>query len=125
MTTTDMSIPVTRGELREELGLFRQEIREDIRRSLELWGGALLDRIEQGERRTDERFRTMDERFRTMDERFRTMGEQLEQRLGLEFARHAKAIQESLQVQVSAVDEKYADLPGRVDRLEAVVSPPR
>ena len=48
-----------------------------------------------------------------------------EQRLLTELARHAKAIQEAVSVQIAAIDEKYADLPGRVNRLETWVFGPK
>lgn len=111
----EMSTPVTRGELREEIALLHQKFdqkfavfeqklehrieryEQGLRRDLELWGGALLARIEASDRRV--------ERF--------------EQRLLAELARHVGAIQEALAAQLAVVDEKYADLPGRVARLEA------
>jgi SpoVK/Ycf46/Vps4 family AAA+-type ATPase len=37
----------------------------------------------------------------------------------VELARHVNAILEEMRTMVKAVDEKYADLPGRVSRLEA------
>ena len=85
---TNMSTPVTRGELKAELEQF--EIRLD--QKLGLWGGALRAQIEASE-----------------------------QRLLTELARHVRAIQEALSTQVSVVDEKYADLPVRVKRLETTV----
>ena len=39
-----------------------------------------------------------------------------------ELARHAKAIQEAMSAQISVIDEKYADLPARVSKLEATVA---
>jgi hypothetical protein len=42
----------------------------------------------------------------------------LEQRVIAEIARHTRAFAESMSTLVSAVDEKYADLPPRVKRLE-------
>ena len=145
----DMSAPVTRGELREELTVVREEIahlrteargefafvrgeardefklvREEIsqlrteaRANLEIWGGALLARIEA---RFDQ-CATRDELADTRKEIVELRKEMLamEQRLGIDLARHVKAIQESLSVQVSVVDEKYADLPDRVTRLES------
>jgi hypothetical protein len=42
----------------------------------------------------------------------------LEERVIAEIARHTKAFAESMATLVSAVDEKYADLPPRVKRLE-------
>lgn len=130
VNATDMSTPVTRGELREELDqrlaplatkaelerfatkadlerfatkadLERYATKADLKAELErfatkddlqIWGGALLERMTG-----------------------------LEQRLGLELARHVKAMQETLSKQVSVIDEKYADLPPRVSRLEGVV----
>ena len=48
-----------------------------------------------------------------------------EQRLLTDLARHTKAACEMIAMQVSAIDDKYAELPGRVSRLEATVFPPR
>jgi hypothetical protein len=36
----------------------------------------------------------------------------------------ARAIQESMSTQISALDDKYDDLPARVSHLEATVFPP-
>ena len=41
-----------------------------------------------------------------------------------ELARHTRAIQESLSMQISVICDKYADLPARMSRLEAAVFPP-
>jgi hypothetical protein len=99
-STDDMSTPVTRGELREELQQLEQKLEQKLahlatKTELEMWGGALLARIELGE-----------------------------QRLFTELARHTRAIQESMSTQISAVDDKYDDLPARVSQLEATVFPP-
>ena len=63
---------------------------------LELWGGALLarllDRIDSSE-----------------------------QRLLAELARHTRASYEDMSTQISVIDEKYADLPPRVSKLETKV----
>jgi hypothetical protein len=61
---------------------------------LEIWGGALLA----------------------------SMGTQLDglrRDLQFDLARHANTIFESAQVMIRAVDDKYADLPGRVTKLES------
>jgi hypothetical protein len=99
--TTDMSTPVTRGELRSEIeGLERRlehrlavtkteldakiatlVTKDDLKVELETWGKILLS----------------------------------------ELARHANAIEESMRREISVIDDKYADLPGRVSRLESVV----
>jgi hypothetical protein len=112
-----MSAPVTRAELRNELGeletrvgksvdtkLAALEARVDTK--LDLWGGALLDRIAQ------------------VAQQITQLAQQSiasEQRLSVEMARHANAISEDLTVRVAIVDEKYADLPVRVARLESIV----
>jgi hypothetical protein len=124
----DMSTPVTRGELKAELEQFEirleQRLEDKLERKLEdklerklerkledkfdqklgLWGGALMARIDGLERRFD-------------------VFEGMEQRLLAELARHARAIQESMSAQISAIDDKYADLPRRVTRLETEVFP--
>ncbi len=109
--STDMSTPVTRGELREELKQLRQELKQELkqelRQDLETWGGALLARIQSGEQRLIERIA------------------QSEQRLNAELARHAGALYESMSTLISASNEKYADLPGRVSRLETTVFAPK
>jgi hypothetical protein len=43
----------------------------------------------------------------------------------VDLARHARTAYESMSPLISAIDEKYADLPGRVSRLEASVFPPK
>ncbi len=105
MASTDMSTPVTRGELREELEQLRQEFRQELKQELvhlatktelELWGGALLAHIDR-----------------------------TAQRLSAELARHTGAIHESMLAMFAASDEKYADLPGRVNRLEGAVFAPK
>lgn len=63
-------------------------------------GGALLARIESGERRMESGERRMIERM-----------DGLEQRLLAELARHTRAISESLSTQIAVLDEEYADLP--------------
>jgi hypothetical protein len=116
-----MSTPVTRGELREELGLFEQRFDGKIEHleqrfdgklehleqrfdgKIEIWGGALLARIDAVSARVD-----------TLTARV----EAGEQRILAELARHAGAIQEAVSRQISAIDEKYADLPARVSKLE-------
>jgi hypothetical protein len=106
----DMSTPVTRGELRDELAQLENRIDDKLDHlerkfddkldhlerkfddKLDLWGGALLARITESEKR-----------------------------LVGELARHTQAVLESMTKQISVVDEKYNDLPGRVVRLEVEV----
>ena len=127
--STDMSTPVTRGEfaqfeIRLEQRLAQLATKAEIaqlatraeiaqlatkadiaqlatkaeiaqlatKAELELWGGALLERIDR-----------------------------FEQRLLAELARHTRASAEGLSTQISVIDEKYADLPPRVSKLETQV----
>ena len=73
---------------------------------LELWGGALLARIDALSTRMDVTTSRLEARI-----------EAGEQRLLAELARHAGAIQEAVSRQISVIDEKYADLPARVSQL--------
>ena len=121
MDSTDMTTPVTRGELQEVLSQVQQEHWRDLREAtaplatkaelhqeiqtaiaplatkaeLEMWGGALMARIQQGE-----------------------------QRLLTELARHTSAIHEAMRTEIKASFEPIADLPGRVSRLETEVFGP-
>ena len=76
-STDDMSTPVTRSELRDELQQLELKLEQKLahlvtRTELEMWGGALLARIELGE-----------------------------QRMFTELARHTRAIQESMSTHIS------------------------
>jgi chaperonin cofactor prefoldin len=100
-----MSTPVTRGELRKEIE--RLEIRLDQK----------LDRLDQ---KFDQKFTQMASTMATKTD-LEIWGGALFERLLTELARHTKAVQEALSTQVSAIDDKYADLPARMNRLEAAV----
>ena len=108
-----MSTPVTRDELRDELTQLAQRVDRRFEQvdqrfeqisgeltkmatkvELALWGGALMDRIEQSEKR-----------------------------LMMELARHTQANHEASIRLLAAIDDKYTDLPGRVSRLEGAVFP--
>jgi hypothetical protein len=91
----DMERPVTRRELKEELGTLEAKI-DALDAKLEAWGGALLARMDA--MRTE---------------------------LVTEIARQSRAAMEWRRDQFRAVDDKYADLPGRVTRLERKVFPPK
>jgi hypothetical protein len=119
---TDMSTPVTRGELQAELAHLATKA------ELEIWGGALLARIESGEQRLIERIDGLEQRFDGLEQRFDGFEQRFdgfEHRLLAELACHTRAIYESMSMQVSIIDEKYADLPPRMSWLEAEVFPPK
>ena len=114
----DMSTPVTRAELKEELQRFptkadlkaalkkelerfvtKAELKKELERfatrvDLEVWGGALYERILESERR-----------------------------LLKELASLASAHQEEIMRMIVVIDDKYKDLPHRMRRVEAVVFP--
>ena len=109
----DMSRPVTRGELRDELAQFERKFDDKLERlerkldnNLGLWGGALAAQIS--------------ELAAGMSELAAQMRES-EKRMFNELARHSHAGFESMTRGISAVDEKYNDLPARVARLEVEV----
>jgi len=102
--STDMSTPVTRGELRAELAQFEIRLEQKLEQKLvhlatkvelEMWGGALLEAIKASE-----------------------------QRLLAELARHTRASYEATLSEISVIDDKYAGLPPRVSRLEKEVFDP-
>lgn len=138
----DMSSYVTRGEFEDRLAVLATK--DDLKTGLEIWGGALLARIESSEQRSIQSMLALEQRMhhsmqtsmQALEQRMcgsmqaleqRMCGSMLalEQRLLDELGRHTRAVQESMQQQVAVLDDKYGDLPGRVKRLEAKASPPR
>jgi hypothetical protein len=149
MDSTDMSTPVTRGELQEALSQVKQEHWRDLREAteplatkaelhqelqaaiaplatkaelqaaiaplatkaeLELWGGALVARMQHGEQRIDR----LEQQFQQFEQRFLT-----------ELARHTSAILEAMRTEIKACIEPLADLPARMSRVEAAVFGPK
>jgi chromosome segregation ATPase len=164
----DMSSPVTRGELREELVRFEPRFEaidqrfEQVDRRFE----QVDRRFEQVDRRfeqVDQRFEQVDQRFEQVDQRFEQVERRLEhisgelsevrstmatkhdleiwggalldrftqemrameKRLQEDLARHSRANHEDTVKQIAAIDQKYADLPPRVSKLEGEVFPHR
>src|SRR6185436_4042711 len=114
-----MTTPVTRGELREELG--QLEIRFDHK--LEQLETRIDHKLEQLETRFDQKLEQLETRFETrMMAALETALQASEKRMTAELARHANAIHEAVAKHISVIDEKYADLPGRVSRLETIVA---
>jgi hypothetical protein len=94
---------------------------------LEMWGGALLARIQQGEQRLGNLERGQEQLIGLVQQSQLQTGEliqQTERRLLAELARHASAIQETMRAEVKARTERFDDLPGRVGRLETEVFGP-
>jgi hypothetical protein len=141
----DMSTPVTRGELREELKLSetRLEARLDgLESRFDRFEQELEQKLETLEQKLDKKFdQKLDQKLEALEQKLEQKFDQklaqmatkadleiwggaLLERLSVDLARHVKAIQEQLSIQVSTIDDKYADLPGRVSHLEAVVLAP-
>jgi hypothetical protein len=172
MNSTDMSSPVTRGELQEILSQVKQDHRRDLREvtaplatkaeldaavaqlatkaeldaavaqlatkaeldaavaplatraevkaEFEIWGGALVARIQQGEKRLDNLERGQEQLIGLVQQTQQQI-QHSEQRLLTELARHASALEESMRTQIKASTEPFADLPDRVKRLETAV----
>jgi hypothetical protein len=165
MDSTDMSTPVTRGELQEVLSQVKQEHWRDLREvtaplatkaelqaaiaplatkaelqaakadlqaaiaplatkaALEMWGGALVARIQHGEQRLDNLERGQ-ERLIGLVEQTQQQIQLSEQRLLAELTRHTAAMHEGMRTQIKASTEPFDDLPGRVNRLETEVFGP-
>ncbi|HEX8106300.1 MAG TPA: hypothetical protein VF516_01175 [Kofleriaceae bacterium] len=132
-TKADLAPLATRAELHQEIQAAIAPL--STRAELEMWGGALVARIQQGEQRLgnlehgqqqligrlDQLEQRVSEGFQQTEQRF----QQLEQRLLDELARHTSAVLESMQTQIKASFEPLADLPGRVRRLETAVFGPK
>jgi chaperonin cofactor prefoldin len=117
--SSDMSTPVTRGELREEIE--HLEIRLDgiDRRLAQMATKADLAQLEAATKADLAQLATQ------MATNLDLWGGALFERLLTELARHIKASQEALSTQISTFDNKYADLPARVSHLETAVFAPK
>ena len=88
---------------------------------LELWGGALVARMQHGEQRIDR----LGEQLQQLEQRVSDRFQQSEQRFAAELARHTSAIHEAMRTEIRACFEPLADLPARMSRVEAAVFGPR
>jgi hypothetical protein len=129
----DMDAPVTRRELYE---------------ALEVWAGAIVDRIEKKLERVAAKddlaglesrmaskndLGALESRMASkndlgaLESRMASKNDlaALESRLATELRQHTKSSEDELATRLVAVDEQYKDLPPRVTRLEAKVFPAR
>jgi hypothetical protein len=134
----DMSSPVTRGELRDELAQLESRIDDKFDRrertfddkfdrqerklenNLGLWGEALAAQI----RELAVQSRASAVQIKELGVQIRELAVQIkesEKRVLNDLARHTQAVFESMTKEISVVDEKYNDLPARVTRLEVEV----
>jgi uncharacterized protein (DUF3084 family) len=149
---TNMSTPVTRDELRDELTQLEQRVDQRFEQV-----DQRFEQVDQRFEQVDQRFEQVDQRFEQVDQRFEQISDQLtkmatkvelglwggalldrldrlttefarqleqsEKRLMTELARHAQANHEASLKFLAAIDDKYTDLPKRVSRLEGAVFP--
>src|SRR5262249_19570436 len=107
---------------------------------LEMWGGALLERIKHSEVRFTESLQQTEQRFsdrlQQTDQRFSDRLQQTEQRVSdrllqteqrmlTELACHPSAVDEAMRTEIKASFEPLADLPARMSRFEAAVFRPK
>jgi hypothetical protein len=78
--------------------------KRELHRALEVWGGALEARLEA---------------------KIKANGDENRHQLSVELAQHTNRILEETQKMLGAYDEKYRDLPDRVDVLEKAVLTPK
>lgn len=100
----DMTTPITRADLMEVL---------------DLWGGALREQMVSMEAATKQDLADLAIRQDLFETTLRQDLVGMERRLSAELAQHTRSSATDVQGQIAVIDEKYADLPGRVARLEA------
>ena len=105
-STPDMTAPVTRGELREELQQLEQKLDQKLeqrlanyatKHDLEVWGHTIVA----------------------------TLRAEMKLMFETEMPRHFGIMAEEMRRWIAGLDDKYRDLPGRVDKLEARVFAPK
>ncbi len=122
-----MNQPVTRGELREQLAT--KADKSDLvplatRAELDLWGGALLERIKEESLQLRREMATKTYVTEAIAE-LATKPYVTEAiaaavtEISADLARHAGAIMEQTRFLVGVFDENYRDIPPRVTKLEA------
>ena len=123
----DTSTPVTRGELREEIAQLETRLDQKLENLESRLETRLDQKLENLETRLDQKLdRKLDQKLVHVATKadLDLWGGALLERLLTELARHTRASQEAMLTQISVIDEKYADLPARVTRLEATVLAP-
>ena len=118
---SDMSSPVTRGELREELAALEQRLEQKFEQKFVTKDDL---RLELQNYPTKEDLRNELAKYATKQD-LDTWGGALLERMTVEIGRAVRAAMESVRISVNAVDDQYRDLPARVARLEAKVFAPK
>jgi hypothetical protein len=109
---TKAELQQVKAELEKAIGQLATKV------ELEMWGGALLERIDSDWRRTQAQLTSLEHRLFERIER-------MQQQLQTDLSRHANAIHESVAALIHGFDDKYKDLPPRVTRLESAVFSPK
>jgi DNA anti-recombination protein RmuC len=126
---TDMSSPVTRGELRDDLAQFEHRIERKFDAKLDRLESKFDAKLDRLESKLDDKIDRLERKFdnnlglwgAALAAQISELAAQMrasETRMLGELARHSQAGFESMTSKISAVDEKYNDLPARVARLE-------
>jgi chaperonin cofactor prefoldin len=135
----DMSTPVTRGELRDEIDRLEQKFESrlaqmatkadlaEMATKADLAEMATKADLAQMATKADLAQMATKADLAQMATKadLNTWGRALVEHLMTELARHTKASQEALSMQISTIDDKYKDLPARVSHLEAAVFAPK
>ncbi|HEX8114785.1 MAG TPA: hypothetical protein VF516_43945 [Kofleriaceae bacterium] len=139
-TTAELQAAVAPLATKAELQELRNELHAAVaplatKAELEMWGGALVARIQHGEQRTGNLERGQEQlielaqqtqqQIQQTEQRFSDHLQQTEQRLLAELARHTSAVHEAMRTEIKASFEPLADLTGRMSRLEAAVFEPK
>ena len=110
--------PLTRADVDAKIdAIYARVARGELRHreELEIWGGALAERmsaLEQRQATVEQRLTNVEHRLTNVERRF----DVFEERLLAELARHATAIQESVASQLRVFDDKYKHLVAKPRR---------
>ncbi|MBC7974183.1 MAG: hypothetical protein H7138_04305 [Myxococcales bacterium] len=115
---TDMSSPVTRSELRDELAQLEHRMERTFDDKLDRLERTFDDKLDRLERKFDNNLGLWGGALAAQISELAAQMRESEKRMLNELARHSQAGFESMTTRISAVDEKYNDLPARVARLE-------
>ncbi len=121
----EMDHPVTRRELHAELAAFEERLEQRLEQKLEQKIDAKLGSLE---RRFDHKLELLQgalvDRIGARETRMERL-ERLPERLAAELARSVRAANEEMRDWMRAFEDRYRDLPPRVDRLETKVFAPK
>ncbi len=113
----------TREAIQTAIDKLRQEVKADRDTALDTWAGAL-----RAELASKQDLRALGTQLRTelaSKQELHATVDRLRTEMRSAFAKLTRVVQESTYTHFTVIDDKYADLPPRVARLEAKVFPPR